>query len=114
MFIHTNLVLIFAQKLINKTVAVCVKTIKIEGHPIRNVGKFFLQLIQKIKILDHINFALMLQTMNANSLVAFHIVLSKHKIIAFKFISEFGVEKIKNIVICHSHLILFFLKMRKS
>ena len=114
MFIHTNLVLIFTQKLINNNVVVCVKTIKIEGRPIRNVDKFFLRLIQKIKTLDHVNFVFILQTMNANSLVAYHIFLSKHKVITFKLMSEFGVEKMKDIVIHHSHLILIFLKNEKE
>ena len=114
MFIHASLVLFLPQKLISNDVVVCIKRIKIEGCPIRNVGKFSLQLIPKIKTLDDVSFVLILQTMNSNSLIANHIILKKHKIFVFKLMSEFKVEKVKDFVIHHSHLILIFLKNAKE
>ena len=98
-----DLIFIFIDKLINNNIVSSIKAVEIKRSTIRNIGKFFLQFVMKIKTFDNINFFFFIQKMNTNLLLTNYIFLGTKNIVIIKHISKLRIEKAKNLIIRHDY-----------
>ena len=98
-----DLIFIFIDKLINNNIVSSIKAVEIKRSTIRNIGKFFLQFVMKIKTFDNINFFFFIQKMNTNLLLTNYIFLGTKNIVIIKRISKLRIEKAENLIIRHDY-----------
>ena len=98
-----DLIFIFIDKLININIVSSIKAVEIKRNAIRNIGKFFLQFVMKIKTFDNINFFFFIQKMNTNLLLTNYIFLGTKNIVIIKRISKLRIEKAENLIIRHDY-----------